>query len=86
MFLAGFLVVMAVLGIYFYNQNVNLEHAINKISKELQSERTANADFKNHFYQVLNSKNVEAVARQSGLVSEKNPVYLESKFEILASN
>ncbi len=77
---------MAISGIYFYNQNVNLEHAINKISKELQSARTANADFKNHFYQILNSKNVEAIARQNGLVPEKNPVYLESKFEILASN
>lgn len=80
------MVVMAVFSIYFYNRNVDLRHSINSISRELQVQRTVNADFKNQYYQVLNSKNVEIIAKQKGLIPEKNPVYLESKFEILASN
>lgn len=85
-FLGLVLVSMAAFSIYFYNQNVNLRHAVSQASKELQIQRTSNADFKNRFYQIFNSKNVKALAEEKGLISEKNPAYLKTGLEILASN
>lgn len=80
------MITMAVFSIYFYNQNVNLRHTISANQKLLQEQNVLNADYKNEFYQLWNSKNVELVAKKNGLIPEKNPGYLESDFDILASN
>lgn len=77
--LALVLIGLAVFSIYLYNQNVGLRHLISQNSRELQSQVVKNSDLKNQYYQVLSAKAVESVAREKGLVREKNPQYLESK-------
>lgn len=73
-------------GIYFYNANVKLRHAIGDSAKNLQELEASNANYKNNLYKILDANNVEAVAAQKQLIQEKNPKYMESKSEILASN
>lgn len=77
--LAAFLIFMAVFGVQLYNQNVKLRHAISESQKNLQEQSALNADFKNKYYQLLNNLNIETIAKQKGLVPDKNPTYLESK-------
>jgi cell division protein FtsL len=76
---AVFLIFMAILGIWLYNQNVNLRHAISESRKNLQEQSALNADLKNKYYQILNNRNIEGVVKQKGLIPDKNPIYLENK-------
>ena len=73
--LAIALITFAICNIYLYNQNVNLRHVVNDNSKKLQEQRITNADYKNQFYQILDSKKVELLAKEKRLVPEKNPEY-----------
>lgn len=70
-----FLITFAIFNIYLCNQNVNLRHAINQNSKELQEKRIMNADYENQFYQILDSKKAELLAKEKRLIPEKNPEY-----------
>lgn len=72
------LVTLATFNIYFYNRNVNLKHSINNYQKELQEQRVTNADYKNQFYQILDSEKIELLAKEKGLIQEKNPKYFEA--------
>jgi len=77
--LVAVLVLMAIFGIQLYNQNVNLRHAISESQKNFQEQNTLNAEYKNKYYQIFNNRNMEAIAKQKGLVPDKNPIYLENK-------
>ena len=69
----------AILSIYFYNLNVNLRYQIGLQEKALRQLETANGDLRNQLYQLLDSKSLSAVVEKLGLISDKNPDYLENK-------
>lgn len=77
--LAVFLVFLAIFGIQLYNQNVGLRHAVSENQKKFQEQSALNAEYKNKYYQILNNRNIETVARQKGLIPDKNPAYLENR-------
>lgn len=78
------MILMAISGIYLYNQNVNLKHFLTNNLDKLQDLQETNADYKNKLYQVLDPQNIPSIAQELNLVQEKYPRYFENK-EILAS-
>ena len=87
--LTGVLLLIAafgVLSVYFYNQNVEHRHALNDGLKKLQAMEAVNADLKNQLYQTLDTARIEAVATERNLIKDKNPQYLETSLETIASN
>jgi len=77
---------LAVSGIYIYNQNVQLRHEVNFQQKHAATLQLVNADQKNQLYKILDAENVELVAQQKQLVKERNPRYLTLPLNSLASN
>lgn len=69
----------AAFSIYFYNLNVNLKYQISLQEKSLQQLEADNADLKNQFYQILDSKNLAVIVKKQNLISDKNPDYFEHK-------
>ncbi len=72
------LIILAIGNIYFYNRNVNLKHVVNNNLQEIQKQRVINADYKNQFYQVLDSKKIDSLTKEKQLIPDKNPEYLEA--------
>ncbi len=72
------LVILAIGNIYFYNRNVGLKHVVNENRQEIQKQRVMNADYKNQFYQILDSQKIESLAKEKRLIPDKNPEYLET--------
>ncbi len=76
--LAGLLIMFAVASISIYNQNVSLKHEISSNLKLIENGHIANADYKNQFFQMLDSKKVETFAKERNFIQEKNPTYFET--------
>lgn len=72
-------VVMAVFGIFIYNQLVSLRHEVKKQENNIQQAEVQNAELKNNLYSILNEKNIESLINQQSLILEKNPNYLTKK-------
>ncbi|OGY63050.1 MAG: hypothetical protein A2745_03610 [Candidatus Harrisonbacteria bacterium RIFCSPHIGHO2_01_FULL_44_13] len=73
------LIAIALLNIYIYNQNVNLKDLLNADNKKLEELEVANAEFKNNFYQTVDSRNLNALAKQLGLREERQPRYFDGE-------
>ena len=72
-------IVMAVGGIFIYNQLVSLRHEVKKQENNIQQAEVQNAELKNNLYSVLNEKNIESLINQQSLILEKNPNYLKTQ-------
>lgn len=72
-------VVMVVLGVFLYNQLVNLQHEVKKQENNLQQAEVQNAELKNNLYSIIDEKNLEQLINQQLLILEKNPDYLAKK-------
>lgn len=68
-------VVMAVFGIFIYNQLVSFRHEVKKQENSIQQAEVQNAELKNNLYSILNEKNIESLINQQSLILEKNPNY-----------
>ena len=77
--LATTTVIAAVLGVFLYNQLINIRHEISRQEENLQKIEVANAELKNNLYQITDAKNLETSAAQNGLVLEKKPQYLKNE-------
>ena len=77
--MAAIFIILAVSGVYFYNQNVELRHAAADLSQKVETLQVANAEYKNKLYTLLEGVSVEAFVAKYQLVKEKNPQYLEGK-------
>ncbi len=77
---------LAITGIYFYNQNVVLRHAIKDNLKNIQTLQVANADYKNRLYRAFDSANVESLAASHNLIAEKAPRYIEQGAGLIVRN
>ncbi|MEK7162736.1 MAG: hypothetical protein AAB696_00380 [Patescibacteria group bacterium] len=78
-------IVVAVFGVFLYNQLVNIRHEVKRQENNLQQAEVQNAELKNNLYSILNEKNMKSLINQQSLILEKNPEYLTKK-PIVASN
>jgi cell division protein FtsB len=78
------LIIVAVWGVFLYNQLVNVRHEAEKQKVDLQRAEVTNAELKNNLYSVIDEKNLKSVTNQQSLIFDKNPQYL--KTEQLAAN
>jgi len=67
------LVVVASLYVFVYSNTVSLKYDIEKIEVELERLRVDNAELKNDFYSAVDSRKLEELAKEKGLIYDKNP-------------
>jgi len=67
---------MAGVSVLLYNQIVNLQHFISSQSDSLEVAKLTSVDYKNHLYQLIDSKNLIILANQLGMVKVNNPEFL----------
>ncbi len=72
----GLVLFEVVLSVLFYNQNVQLNHALKDNQKKIETVRSENADMKNKLYLVMDMENSDQLAAKFGLVKERKPDYL----------
>ena len=73
----GILVFLGVsAAVAIYSQTVNLKHDIIGLSSELEALKLNNAELKNDFYKLTDQKVLEAVAKERGLIQDKNPKWV----------
>src|SRR3989344_5754359 len=78
-------IVGALFSVYIYNQIVALRYQFSNYEEQLNNARVANAESKDKLYKILSGQNSEAFARTLGLIKDNKPVYLQDKWEELAS-
>ena len=77
--LMGILAVSAVVGILLYNQMVNLRHEIVSQENNLQKAEVLGAELKNNLYAAVDTKNLQRLAVENGLVVDKAPRYVKNE-------
>ena len=80
------LAVSAILGIFLYNQLVNLRHEITSQENNLQKAEVESAELKNNLYAAVDAKNLEKLAADKALIIDKNPQYLKTVSGELTAN
>jgi len=64
---------VASLYVVLYSRTVSLKHDIQDVESELSALKVKNAEIKNSFYSVVDSRELEKLAEEKGLVYDKNP-------------
>ncbi len=73
----GILVFLGVsAAVAIYSQTVDLKHDIIGLSSELEDVKLKNADLKNSFYKLTDQKVLDGVAKERGLIQDKNPKWV----------
>lgn len=67
------LVLIAAFYVFIYSKTVSLKHDIEKVEAQLNELRVQNAELKNDFYSALDSRKLEELAKEKGLIYDKNP-------------
>jgi cell division protein FtsL len=74
------LVVALVLGagwlVVAYNRLVNLNHGLTELNAQIRTVQTENAEIKDKTFELFASRNLEQVALNYGLVTERQPRYI----------
>lgn len=65
--------------IYQYNHLVDLRYKIDSSSRTLIKTQADNADLKNQFYQITDSKRLKELAVEEVLILDRQPNYLNLK-------
>lgn len=71
-------IVVAVFGVFLYNQLVNIRHEVKKQENNIQQAEVQNAELKNSLYSILNEKNMKSLINQQSLIMENNPEYIKT--------
>jgi len=66
-------VAIASLYVLVYSRTVSLKHDIEKTKAELETVRVQNAELKNGFYTAVDSRKLDELAQEKGLIYDKNP-------------
>jgi len=69
----GALILIAAFYVFIYSKTVSLKHDIEKTKVQLNELRVQNAELKNDFYSALDSRKLEELAKEKGLIYDKNP-------------
>jgi len=73
----GFIVFSLLLSeIWTYSQTVNLKHDIISLGSKIDALQLDNAKLKNTFYSLTDKNNLELLAREKGLIEDKNPKWV----------
>lgn len=76
-FMMGFAVAGLLLTeIWIYSQTVNLKHDTITLGSKLDDLRLENAGLKNKFYSLTAKANLDLLAKQKGLIEDKNPKWV----------
>lgn len=67
------LFLVAFVNIYVYSKTVSLKYDASKLEKNLESLRVENAELKNDLYQLVDLKKLENLAKEKGMIQDKNP-------------
>lgn len=62
--------------VFAYSQTVSLKHDIIQLSSEIEEMRLMSAELKNDLYKITDQKNLDALAKELGLVQDKNPKWV----------
>jgi cell division protein FtsL len=68
-----FIVGIILVWVFVYLQTVNLRHDTASAKKSLEEAKVENAELKNRYYGIVDSENLENLARERGFVNDKNP-------------
>jgi len=76
-----FLILGLIFGTYWlitlYSNSVGLTHGILDMRSQISQIQTQNAELKNKVFSLLDSANLQNLAKDRQLIQEKNPQYLE---------
>ena len=75
-FIAGLLILEAILGVIAYSRSVHFTYLLEGQKKSIEDLRVQNADLKNRLYTILDFQNVDQLAEQFGLIKERKPDFL----------
>ncbi len=66
---------MAIVSLYVlvYSRTISLKHDIEKMTAELETMRVQNAKLNNEFYAAVDSRKLDELAEERGLIYDKNP-------------
>jgi len=70
-------VIVALWGIFLYNQLVDLRHEVSDTQDGIRGAEVASAELKNSFYGVTNTDNLKSAAGGQSLVLDQNPQYVK---------
>jgi hypothetical protein len=70
------IVVLVVISVSFYNKTVTLRRFVAAQEKAVDTLKLQNAQLKNSFYSVLDTKTLVAAGERLGYVRDNNPSYL----------
>ena len=59
--------------VFIYSKTVSLKYDIGKIKTDLEIARVQNAELKNKFYSAIDSRNLDTLSKEKGLIYDKNP-------------
>lgn len=59
-----------------YSESVNLQHELIVLSERADAERVSNAELKNDYYALMDQENLDKLAKQRGLIRDKNPKWV----------
>ncbi len=71
--LGVFMVGIILIWVFVYIQTVDLRHDLVKVKQNLEEVKVENADLKNEYYSLIDSDNLEILAREGGFIKDKNP-------------
>ncbi|MFA5099074.1 MAG: hypothetical protein WC461_02565 [Candidatus Paceibacterota bacterium] len=72
-----FCVVVALWGIFLYNQLVDVRHEISGKQDDIQKAEVTNAELKNSFYNLTGTESLKSAADAQTLILEQNPQYVK---------
>ena len=73
MSLGVFMFGVIVLWVFVYLQTVSLRHDLVKTREHLENMKVDNAELKNNYYNLVDAGSLEALAKERGLIKDKNP-------------
>jgi cell division protein FtsL len=76
--LMGVAVLSVVWGVFIYNQLVDIRHEVEKTSNGVEKAEVSNAELKNNLYNMIDSGNLESLAKTKSLALDKDPQYVKS--------
>jgi hypothetical protein len=76
--LTGVAVLSVVWGVFIYNQLVDIRHEMEKTSNSAGKTEVTNAELKNNLYNMIDSENLESLAKEKSLTIDKDPRYVKS--------
>lgn len=71
--LGVFLVGIILIWVFVYLQTVNLRHDLVNTKQHLEEAKVENADLKNEYYSLVDTDNLEILARERGFIRDRNP-------------